>query len=512
MTIMRPVFVGSIGLAIAIAGCKSNDTADGQFLSLDALKDPVTCKKCHEQYYTEWSGSMHAYASKDPVFRAMNARGQRETHGGLGPFCVNCHAPMAVREELVNDAGTNLDTVDEKFQGVTCFFCHQVTSVNDTHNNPLVLANDQTMRGGIHDPISNSAHNAEYSELHDGTGAPSSKMCGSCHDIVVPAHFSGASEDQHLERTFEEWTGSLFAKTSGGIPNACAAAGCHMRTDKEVTIADYPGVPTRSVRHHHEFPGVDVALTDFPQKDTQLAEVTELLATSLRATLCVSDFGGRIKVTLENIAGHNFPSGASQDRRVWVEIHAYSDEARQREILSVGAAPKDEPITDLLTAVPPAWILRDVTTDKDGRPAHMFWDVANIDKQTIPAPLTTNPAEPGWHREAVGRAYTTSNGSSPQEVTMMVHVQPIGLDVLQDLVRTRDLAGRPGPGAVTDAGIGVDGGASLPALEMPTHDLVPNAANGETFTIDWTTAKAHDPTKGYPDDTGFCLDTAARLL
>ena len=31
------------------------------------------------------------------VFLAMNERGQRETGGQLGPFCVNCHAPLAVR-------------------------------------------------------------------------------------------------------------------------------------------------------------------------------------------------------------------------------------------------------------------------------------------------------------------------------------------------------------------------------------------------------------------------------
>jgi hypothetical protein len=40
---------------------------------------------------------MHAYAAEDPVFLAMNARGQRETQGALGAFCVNCHAPLAVQ-------------------------------------------------------------------------------------------------------------------------------------------------------------------------------------------------------------------------------------------------------------------------------------------------------------------------------------------------------------------------------------------------------------------------------
>src|SRR5689334_23995722 len=32
-------------------------------------------------------------------------------------------------------------------RGVTCYFCHNIDSVTDTHNNPLHLANDNVMRG-----------------------------------------------------------------------------------------------------------------------------------------------------------------------------------------------------------------------------------------------------------------------------------------------------------------------------------------------------------------------------
>ena len=65
-------------------------------LDREALLDPEACRSCHPAAYQEWSGSMHAYAAEDPVFRAMNQRGQRETGGALGDFCVKCHAPMAV--------------------------------------------------------------------------------------------------------------------------------------------------------------------------------------------------------------------------------------------------------------------------------------------------------------------------------------------------------------------------------------------------------------------------------
>ena len=58
----------------------------------------------------------------------MNQRGQRETEGALGDFCVSCHAPMAVREGLTTD-GSNLDELPDYAKGVTCFFCHTAEAV-----------------------------------------------------------------------------------------------------------------------------------------------------------------------------------------------------------------------------------------------------------------------------------------------------------------------------------------------------------------------------------------------
>ena len=129
---------------------------------------------------------MHAYAADDPVFLAMNARGQRETGGGLGDFCVRCHAPVALRTGATRD-GLNLPELPRSQKGVTCYFCHQVTDVTDSHNNALSIAEDETMRGAIRDPQTPHAHRAAYSPLHDRTMRDSATLCGSCHDVVTPA-------------------------------------------------------------------------------------------------------------------------------------------------------------------------------------------------------------------------------------------------------------------------------------------------------------------------------------
>jgi Cytochrome c554 and c-prime len=85
-------------------------------LTREELMDPEQCKTCHVGHYDEWASSMHAYAADDPVFRAMNQRGQRETGGELGAFCVQCHAPMAVLTGATND-GLNLDDLPASSRG-----------------------------------------------------------------------------------------------------------------------------------------------------------------------------------------------------------------------------------------------------------------------------------------------------------------------------------------------------------------------------------------------------------
>ena len=103
------------GALLGLAGCAGGDDAPGSdagvtVLDAEALQDPQACASCHPDHVREWSGSMHAYASDDPVFLAMNARAQRETNGAVGSFCVNCHAPMAVRTGATQD-GLNLETL-----------------------------------------------------------------------------------------------------------------------------------------------------------------------------------------------------------------------------------------------------------------------------------------------------------------------------------------------------------------------------------------------------------------
>src|SRR5262249_13200739 len=150
-------------------------------------------------------------------------------------------------------------------KGITCYFCHNVASVADTHNNGLVLAMDQTMRGGVGNPVASPAHHSAYDKLMDST-INNSEVCGSCHHVVTP-------RGVELELTFQEWKTTFFAQSDPLHHLSCG--GCHMASSTG-PIADAPGLNVKSRTdgyHEHLWPAIDQALTPFPNPDAMAAGI-----------------------------------------------------------------------------------------------------------------------------------------------------------------------------------------------------------------------------------------------
>lgn len=461
-------WLGVCAVAVAaLAGCADHDPPTPHYRERQELLDPETCRGCHADHYREWAGSMHAYASEDPVFLAMNRRGQEETNGALGGFCVSCHAPLALREGATQD-GLNLAEVPKPLQGINCYFCHNVDAVLGTHGNPLRLSGDVTLRGGIKDPRPNAAHASEYSNLFASPKVESATLCGSCHDVIVPSP-PGPTE-LHLERTFQQWRGSIFSPPQAADDTAALSCnGCHMLPTPGVPIAQGLGVkaPLRS-RHAHTFAGVDVAFPGFPDTgdaeldqlsdQQQKADLQRLLDSTLRLEICVMKrFTGdaSLKVTLDNAtAGHNFPSGSAQDRRAFVEVRAFAAGA-DAPFYESGALPEGQAVTSLDD--PDLWLLRDRLYDAAGREVHQFWEAAELREGTLPVATSLDPLSPGFLAGHALRQYPSQGSLDqvPERVTVRVRLEPIGRDVLDDLVASGHLSE-----AVAQAGT--------------VHDLLPN--------------------------------------
>jgi hypothetical protein len=415
-----------------VVGACADDGASAPpatFLTREQLMDPLTCAGCHSKHYEQWASSMHAYAADDPLFLAMNARGQREAN--IGDFCVQCHAPMAVRTGATTD-GLNLASLPRSLKGVTCYFCHSVDGVEGTHNNPLRLADDLTLRGPFADATPNPAHASAYSPLQDRDQLASADLCGTCHDIVN-------GRGTHLERTYAEWQSSVFAQPL--IGTTCGQ--CHMDQSTALEpVATVAGVMPRR-QHDHRFPGVDLPLTPLPGELELRAATQAFLDTSLQTALCVrgAEGVGQIQVVVDNVAaGHRWPSGAAQDRRAWVEVQAYAGDTL---IYQSGVVPQGTSVTEL--ADPDLWLMRDCLFDESGQEAHMFWEAAEYESNLLPVQLTFDPSDPRFYQSHVFQNYPRTGvlDTYPDRVTMRVYLQPVGLDVFDELVESGDLVDGP---------------------------------------------------------------------
>jgi hypothetical protein len=464
MKVLPHVAFVTLGVVVA-AGCGSGSGAST--LPQSALMDPLACQGCHPAQYQDWSGSMHAYATDDPVFRAMNQRAERESNNALGTFCVNCHAPVAVREGKTD--GTNLDALAQPLKGVTCYFCHSIESITGTHNNPLTLASNGNLFGPFADPVPGSPHNVSYSRLLDGATSDSANACGSCHDIQ---NLQGA----HVERTFAEWTATTLSQSPGG--ESCAE--CHMVASDGAVSTTTPSKIRRV--HSHMFPAVDLAVGDFPVADAdngiapqnaaQQAAATSFLATAIQETLCLNPVTHKLLLTLDNVgaSGHSWPSGATPDRRAWVELTEYQG---GNVIYASGNADANGSFPSALplegSTDPDLWLIRDCIYDGSGAEVQMFWQAVTVaPSNQLPGLLIQNVNDPTTFQTHFMLQYPGVGAlpATPDEVKVTVHLQAIGDDVLASLVASGDLDSSVPPQIARYA---LGGGAML--------DWTPTASN-----------------------------------
>ncbi|MEE2877123.1 MAG: multiheme c-type cytochrome [Candidatus Neomarinimicrobiota bacterium] len=292
------------------------------------------CKSCHPVHFKEWSGSMHAYALKDPVWFAQHSKEQNQFASDgkeLGEFCIMCHSPVAfltgaIDNPLSFDIGDTASLAPQVQEGVGCSFCHATTYVSpSTDANPLIGETDaiqfflntgEIKYGSMKNPIPNSFHDSEFHPDYDR-----SEMCRACHNLTI--------DGIDAEMTFTEWKGTAFEAM--GIE--CQS--CHMETYSGYAV-DTVLFPTASYRenlHRHTFVGLDNALTSFPEVEAQVTAITLLLksaaeisfGTPLPETVAPGD-NIDFSVVVTNISGHNLPTGTTFSRQIWLEVTATAGE------------------------------------------------------------------------------------------------------------------------------------------------------------------------------------------
>jgi hypothetical protein len=333
--------------------------------------DTSECGHCHWTIGDDWAGSAHRRAADNPLTwdlytgsaasaadqSACNALGgqqaQGQAPGAEGQTEERCYLPRGVLPWLNDGCGVagleGCDHPDQRddlqrfgacgdchspattgatpgqidlaasfgvaFEGVTCDFCHKISSVTPGPaaglNGGITLhrpSEDTAIPGQLHDPINFGPYpdvvvpimNGSYSPQHREAG-----WCASCHEhaqgalhpdesLTQPQRFPDGLPIQETYSEFQAW--------AGAASSTCQT--CHMAPiDEESStynISDTGLNPSvhqgwlrelGQVRHH------DVGLTGLaaPGLDLQLAELNGQLA----ATVTVSN----------SAAGHAIPTG-----------------------------------------------------------------------------------------------------------------------------------------------------------------------------------------------------------
>ncbi len=337
-------------LIIGFLACESTDGGDGENsgdpgepfpiqtdFQIENFESAEMCKSCHPTHFEEWSGSMHAYSFKDPVWYALHSNEQQHFEENedqeLGQFCIMCHSPVAFLTGEIQDPKlltieSSESLVPQIREGVTCSFCHAVTHMSPTTEVDVSSGNLEAIQfflntdsvlhikyGPLENPIESGYHESQYHPDYD-----LSEYCRGCHNMTINGN--------DAEMTFSEWGGTAFQAMS------VECQSCHMETYPGYAVDRFlfPDAPYRENLHSHDFSGIDQALTTFPQEEAQENAIRELLFGSAEVNFfntppdSLNDGDSlKLKLIVSNNAGHNFPSGVTFSRQLWLEVLAVMD-------------------------------------------------------------------------------------------------------------------------------------------------------------------------------------------
>ena len=189
-----------------------------------ALDGVGTCANCHGNYdknvepLHNWSGSMMAHSTRDPVFWAAVAIAEQDFDGS-GDLCIRCHSPAAWTAGRSSPTdGSGLDPIADR-NGIQCDACHRLTNPDQSEHlgvqlQPFVAMSDSEGHYGSGQYVftdSKATKLGPYADARPPTGAHgaqqsqfhrSPELCGTCHDVSNPvtgdlAHNNGAQQDLH---------------------------------------------------------------------------------------------------------------------------------------------------------------------------------------------------------------------------------------------------------------------------------------------------------------------------
>jgi len=313
---------------------------------------PEVCAACHEEIYSQWNGSMHSNAHRDPVYQALFLIASREANRTFDAFCTRCHAPIAyLSGEIPSFDNYKVSEIAER--GVSCDFCHTINASSGIGNGAFISSPGRVKYGPFNDSYS-MFHESAYSELHT-----KAEFCGMCHNVVHP--FNGLS----IENTYTEWKEGPYNETT-------PCQHCHMTPGVTKFMQnpgrDASGAPVREHIYTHYFVGGNAMLPEIlgsPEHERLAKERLRAAAELEIVSIEKINETVNLKVRVINTgAGHKLPTGLTEARAIWLDVEVRDKEGST--IFRSGAMDEGGYIKD-------AVLYHTVFGDSSGLPTEKVW-------------------------------------------------------------------------------------------------------------------------------------------
>lgn len=463
------------------------------------------------------SGSMMAHAFVDPLWRAkVRTEIARNPHltDVIVKKCTSCHAPMANVEqtfakqkiELFNGSKTALDNPksdlnEVAMEGVGCTLCHQIQDAPDL-GTVKSFSGHYTI-GTSADPVERKSYGpfkdvnvevmqaaVQYTPLY-GPQMETSKVCGTCHNLLTPyVDAKGnvlSKEDNEFpeQMAMGEWRLSQYSTEAesrkGGTPKTCQE--CHMPPTTGVKISTVPSnLPVRDKFFQHTFFSANRLLLELLYNNAddlnidakplkaQLDANQEYLASAADVQIpevALKDGVLTAKVKVVNKTGHKLPTGIPF-RRVILHVTVADDKGnvvfesgKVNPDRTVSGADADaggnsfEPHYDLITSPDQVQIYEAIMGDSDNALTYTLLRAlkflkddrilpAGFDKNTAPEgirPTGSALTDPSFEGGSDTVTYQIKGLTGPQyHVTAALEYQTVSPGFLKDLYRDDTLA------------------------------------------------------------------------